>query len=84
MKYYLIVFGLCLLKDFMATAQVYMISRLNYMAVAMAASTTLIGWAMTVVIIMREDRIPLIATMTMADVTSTFLLLWLARKGASK
>jgi len=84
MKYYLIVFGLCVVKDFMATAQVYLISKLNYLAVVMAATTTLITWAMTVVIIMREDRLPLIATMTLADVTSTFLLLWLARKGVQR
>ncbi len=68
---YLLLFLLCMVKDFVATLQVYLISKLRYSSIITAGLVTLINWAMTVLLIIREDRLELVCVIVAADMMAT-------------
>jgi hypothetical protein len=81
MKYYLLVFAICLVKDLVATLQIILISKLSYYSVVTAALTTLMSWALTVFLIIRDDRVEI---MVAADIVATALGIALVRYGRTR
>jgi hypothetical protein len=84
MKYYLLVFAICLVKDLVATLQIILISKLSYYSVVTAALTTLMSWALTVFLIIRDDRVEIIMAMVAADIVATALGIALVRYGRTR
>ncbi len=82
MTYVVLAFVLSFIQNFIATLEVYHISKANeFRATALAACSSLAAYAIVVLIVVQPDRVPLIIAGIAGDVLATSLALKKVKRG---